>query len=117
MSRPTQGKWVLLREGVEKDGGDEFPNHEIHARLADGNFVLIAECPIFGTFHECTDGADLTYELSAAEALANAQVVLAAPKLLAVCLELLASQAHLSGHPWGVIGRIKAAVELAGVTV
>ena len=120
MTAPTQGEWVLFRQGIDvfiadDDGGGA--THQIQADFGGDLFVPIADLPMQC---ECSvGGSDRTYTMTPAEALANAQVLLAAPKLLAVCVELLESAAYWSEYdvPLGIVGRLRAAVELAGHNV
>lgn len=63
----------------------------------------------------------LTHEQSialTAEGEANARLIAAAPDMLAVLLELQASAAYWSEYdvPLGIVDRINAAIEKAGVT-
>ena len=114
MSGPTQGEWVLFRHGIDVFSADDDATHQIQADFGGDLFVPIADVPMQC---ECSVArSNRSYTLTPSEALANAQVLLAAPKLLAVCVELLESAAYWSEYdvPLGIVGRLRAAVELAG---
>ena len=114
MTAPTKGEWVLLRQGIDVFSADDRATHQIQADFGGDLFVPIADVPMQC---ECSvGGSDRTYTLTPAEALANGQVLLAAPKLLAVCVELLESAAYWSEYdvPLGIVARLRSAVKLAG---